>query len=108
MSYCRFIEADAYIFDHVNFGLYCMACSLMPLKTEYSTFFEEDLTIHESFSAGYDYDKMLAHVAEHRAAGDYIPEDVDERLIFERDCNHEFNSEGICKHCWWREDNDKR
>lgn len=103
MSYCRFIEADAYIFDHVNFGLYCMACSLMPLKTEYSTFFEEDLTIHESFSAGYDYDKMLAHVVEHRAKGDYIPDYVDERLIFERDCVHDFNDEAICKHCWARD-----
>ena len=76
----------------------------MPLRTEYSTFFKEDLTFHESFSAGYDYDLMLAHVAEHRTAGDYIPEDVDERLRFERDCSHEFNSEGICKHCWGRED----
>ena len=100
MSYCRFIEADAYIFDHVNFGLYCMACSLMPLKTEYSTFFKEDFTINESFSAGYDYELMLAHVAEHRAAGDYIPENVDERLRFERDCKHDFNSDEICKHCW--------
>ena len=104
MSYCRFSEADAYMFDHASFGLYCMACSLMPLKTEYSTFFKEDFTMHESFSAGYDYDKMLAHVAEHRAAGDYIPDDVDERLIFERDCNHDYNSEGICKHCWSRKD----
>ena len=99
MSYCRFIEADAYIFDHVNFGLYCMGCSLMPLTTEYSTFFQEDMTFHESFSAGYDYDLMLKHVAEHRAKGDYIPEDVDERLIFERDCNHDFNSKEFCKHC---------
>lgn len=104
MSYCRFIEADAYIYDDVYYGLYCMACSLMPLKTEYSTFFEEDMTFHESFSAGYDYDNMLAHVAEHRAAGDYIPEYVDERLIFERDCKHDYNSKGICKHCWGRED----
>jgi hypothetical protein len=108
MSYCRFIEADAYIYDDVRFGLYCMGCSLMPLKTEYSVFFEEDMTFHESFTAGYDYDKMLAHVAEHRVAGDYVPEDVDERLIFERDCKHDYNSEGICKHCWGREDNDKR
>jgi hypothetical protein len=93
MSYCRFVEADAYIFDHANFGLYCMGCSLMPLKTGYSTFFKEDITFHEDFIAGYDYDLMLAHVAEHRLAGDYIPENVDERLIFERDCKHGFNSE---------------
>ena len=101
MSYCRFIEADAYIYDDVRYGLYCMSCSLMPLKTEYSTFFERDFTFHEPFSAGYDYDLMLEHVAAHRANGDHIPEDVDERLRFERDCKHEFNSEGICKHCCW-------
>lgn len=93
MSYCRFIEADAYMFDHYNFGLYCMGCSLMPLKTEYSTFFEEDVTFHDDFIAEYDYELMLAHVAEHRVAGDHIPENVDERLIFERDCKHDFNSD---------------
>jgi len=102
MSYCRFIEADAYIFDHVNFGLYCMACSLMPVRTEYNSLFKYDITFNESFSAGYDYDLMLEHVAAHRANGDHIPEDVDERLRFERDCKHEFNSEEICKHCWKR------
>lgn len=79
-----------------------MACSLMPTKTQHNSFFDQEMTFHESFTAGYDYDKMIAHVAEHRAKGDYIPEDVDERLMFERDCNHEFNSEGICKHCWGR------
>lgn len=100
MSYCRFGEADAYMFDHVNFGLYCMACSLMPLTTEYSAFFDEDMTFHESYVVGYDYDLMLEHVAAHRANGDYIPEDVDERLRFERDCEHEFKSDGYCKHCW--------
>jgi hypothetical protein len=104
MSYCRFIEADAYIYDDVYFGLYCMGCSIMPLKTEYSTFFKEDMTFYESFSAGYDYDKMLEHVAEHRAKGDYIPEEVDERLIFERDCKHDYNSDGVCKHCWSKKD----
>jgi len=107
MSYCRFIEADAYIYDDVYYGLYCCACSLMPLRTEYSTFFKEDITMHESFAAEYDYDKMLAHVAEHRAAGDYIPEDVDERLIEERDCEHVFaeGKYGVrCEKCWRPQD----
>ena len=85
MSYCRFSEADAYIYNDVEYGLYCCACSLMPARTKYNTFFEEYMTTHESFIAGCNYDKMLAHVAEHRAAGDYIPEDVDEYLIEDRE-----------------------
>ena len=62
------------------------------------------MTYHQDFIAGYDYDKMLANVAEHRAAGDYIPEDVDERLIFERDCKHDYKSNGYCKHCRRKQD----
>ena len=100
MSYCRFIEADAYIYDDVYYGLYCCACSLADVRMEYSEFFGMDMPVYEGFSCGYDYDKMLAHVADHRAKGDYIPEDVDERLVFERDCKHDYNSEGTCKHCW--------
>ena len=40
--------------------------------------------MNEGFIAGYDYDKMLAHVAEHRAADHYIPLDVDKQLIEDR------------------------
>ena len=81
MSYCRFIEADAYIYDDSHYGLYCCACLLMPIKTKYNKFFKKDMSMNEGFVAGYDYDKMLNHVAEHRAADHYIPLDVDDRLI---------------------------
>jgi hypothetical protein len=91
MSYCRFIEADAYIYDDVNYGLYCCACSLMPIKTRYNNFFKREIQVNGSFIAGDDYDKMLAHVAEHRAAGDYIPEYVDEDLIKDRDVSDKKN-----------------
>lgn len=102
MSYCRFIEADAYIYDDVYYGLYCSACSLMPLKeADMSAFgIEEKFFINESFAAGYDYEKMLEHISEHRRAGDYIPEDVDERLKTERDCKHSWNEKGYCSGCW--------
>lgn len=76
----------------------------MPTRTYYNEFFEKELTVYESFTAGYDYDKMLEHVAAHRENGDYIPEYVDELLIFERDCVHDFNDEAICKHCWVRDE----
>lgn len=106
MSYCRFIEADAYIYDDVYHGLYCCACSLSKVEMFYSSLFKMEMPSWEGFIAGYDYDKMLAHIAEHRAAGHYIPLDVDERLKFERDCKHDYNSEEFCKHCWRRKDED--
>lgn len=77
-----------------------MCCSLMPVKTFYSDLLKQEIALNESFVAGKDYNKMLVHIAEHRKTGDYIPDDVDERLIFERDCIHDFNDEAICKHCW--------
>jgi len=89
MSYCRFGEADAYIYDHISQGLICCACSLMPVREVIGgVFFNVELEPYyfpEDFVAGSDYDAMLAHIAEHRAAKDYIPEDVDEHLIFDRD-----------------------
>lgn len=102
MSYCRFIESDAYIYDDSMLGLYCCACSLSPIEIRYSPLFEKDMPYAVGFSCGYDYDKMLDHIKEHREAGHFIPLDVDERLIFERDCQHDYNSEGFCKHCWFR------
>jgi len=84
MSYCRFLEADAYIYDDSLYGLYCSACLLMPIKTTYNKLFKRDVSMNEGFIAGYDYDKMLAHIADHRAADHYIPLDVDERLIEDR------------------------
>lgn len=102
MSYCRFSEADAYIYDDIRLGIICCACSLMPVGNLNGLPGENGsiMWLPDNFVAGYDYDLMLAHIAEHREQGDYIPEDVDERLIFERDCNHEFNSDAYCKHCW--------
>lgn len=88
MSYCRFIEADAYIYDDVYYGIICCACSM---------------GVDGNFIAGYDYDLMLEHIAQHREQNDFIPLDVDERLIFERDCEHNFIDMefGIrCEKCW--------
>jgi phage anti-repressor protein len=56
----------------------------MPVKTTYNKFFKRNISMNEGFIAGYDYDKMLAHVAEHRAADHYIPLDVDKQLIEDR------------------------
>lgn len=87
MAYCRFSNSDTYIYEDISHGLICCACSLMPGRAfdseifgEYERFF-----INDNFIAGYDYDKMLAHIAEHRALDEYIPEYVDEDLIKDRD-----------------------
>jgi hypothetical protein len=68
-------------------------CSITPLS--------------ENFIAGYDYNKILNHIAEHRAAGDYIPFMVDKELIKERDCDHSFVEHerlgSTCSKCWRRE-----
>jgi hypothetical protein len=107
MAYCRFLDSDAYIYDDVVYGLYCCVCSLSEARVEYNDFFKMEMTVVTGFIAGDDYDKMLSHIADHRAAGDYIPEDVDERLIEERDCEHVFidMKYGVrCEKCWRPQD----
>ena len=85
MSYCRFIEADAYIYDDSYYGLMCCMCSLQPTRESLKGVFAKGpYKIKDNFIAGYDYNKMIAHIAEHRAADHYIPLDVDERLIEDR------------------------
>lgn len=83
MSYCRFGEADAYIFLSTS-GLECCGCFLAPQEKypePYTNMFgitreEYSLPVGPFETAR----EMLDHIAEHRAAGHYIPEHVDERL----------------------------
>ena len=64
MSYCRFLGADAYIFENTGGFIECCGCTLNePADGEVFGFFYAN-TARE----------MLAHMDEHRAAGDYIPE----------------------------------
>ena len=37
----------------------------MPLIIKYSSFFGHDVSYHEGFVAGYDYDKILDHIQDH-------------------------------------------
>lgn len=89
MSYCRFGEADAYIYYSAYDALVCMACSLMPIK--------DDELFPDTFIAETDYQKMLDHIAEHRYIGDYIPFNVDERLREEMKNIEEYMA-GAAKH----------
>lgn len=88
MAYCRFIEADAYIYHDVYLGIICCSCSM---------------GVDGNFIAGYDYDLMLQHIAQHREQRDFIPLDVDERLRLERDCTHDIEETDhglLCTICW--------
>jgi hypothetical protein len=70
MSYCRFGEADAYIFEHVGGFWQCCACALLAESGG-----------EEFASADFDTrEEMLAHIDKHREAGHYIPDHVDQRL----------------------------
>lgn len=79
MSYCRFGNADAYIFEHVGGYWQCCGCSL----ARSGTIDEWNFPTRRA---------MLAHIAKHREAGDYIPSDVDERLQQEIDSENKNTS----------------
>jgi hypothetical protein len=66
MSYCRFGDADAYIYMTYT-GFDCCGCALS--KEEIPKFTTARM--------------MLDHITQHRAAGHYIPEDVDIRIMAE-------------------------
>jgi hypothetical protein len=57
MSYCRFIEADVYIFMSVGGWLECCGCSLGRSRFDSTQ-------------------EMIDHIAEHRENNDYVPEHV--------------------------------
>ena len=83
MSYCRFLEADAYIYLGVN-GLECCGCIMAP-KEKYPTPYVDMFGITwEEYSLPVGpfntAREMLDHIAEHRAQGHDIPEYVDDAI----------------------------
>jgi hypothetical protein len=69
MSYCRFGEADVYIYASVSGGIECSMCSISP---------EDQFSFNSPTEEG-----MLEHIAAHRAAGHFVPKDVDDQLLKE-------------------------
>jgi hypothetical protein len=73
VSYCRLLEADVYLFltpgrgDEPTDVIECCGCALTPGS-------------HRARS----YAAILAHVGEHRKAGHYVPDWVDEQLRTEQ------------------------
>jgi hypothetical protein len=72
MSYCRFIEADAYVFFNGK-SLECCACILRD-ENEFS---------FRAYSTG----DMVKHLWRHQNNGDYIPEYVFDNLWLDNEEN---------------------
>ena len=71
MSYCRFSEADVYVYAHVDGGVECCGCAI-------------SLAITEAVGACrrfFDARALVEHLRAHLAAGHEVPE----RLL---DANH--------------------
>ena len=83
MSYCRFSEADVYVFT-TSTGIECCACSLQDREwvDEPGAFFGGYLKpIGELVLYLFDSNQgMIDHLEIHRAKGDYVPERVFKRL----------------------------
>lgn len=75
MSYCRFGEADVYVYHDVGGYINCCAC---PRGEQVPTIIE-GLTMGRDFKA-YTRSAMIEHLEWHRELGDDVPEDVFERL----------------------------
>lgn len=72
MSYCRFIEADVYVYASCDGPLVCCACSLSKTWEHYSTA------------------AIVAHLKDHIDAGDYVPDHVIPALEADREENDQF------------------
>ena len=78
MSYSRFGEADVYVFLDVSGYLNCCACSIVDEQDDWGNF------------KAYDTQSMVAHLMEHRNAGDKVMTDTIERLWAEHEENMKF------------------
>lgn len=69
MSYSRFGYADVYVFMNVGGYLSCCGCWLSDREDYYSTA------------------DMIAHLAEHRAAGHDVPDGIEDELLADDHAN---------------------
>lgn len=67
MSYCRFIEADVYVFFSASGLLECCGCGLAVEP--------DGEWWGSSFVAG-DTETMIQHLERHREKGDFVPQEV--------------------------------
>jgi hypothetical protein len=105
MSYCRFSNADIYLFHHAGGYISCCACSLAPkVKSIFTTgckkgesIFKKDIEpCSKCNGEGCDscmisgetmlgsYEDAIQHVKDHIANGDHVPEYVIPRIEHDR------------------------
>lgn len=92
MSYCRFSDADVYVFLAVDLGLECCGCILQerewvddPDRPIFGGYLK---AVGEKINAyGLTTDEMLAHLQRHRAAGHDVPDYVFADLEADREEN---------------------
>lgn len=83
MSYCRFLEADVYVFTSTE-GIECCFCSLIPRHwidepdTLLGGYLEQDNP--EDTETYHSNQEMVDHLRKHQEAGHYVPERVFDRL----------------------------
>ena len=66
MSYCRFLEADVYVYMHVGGWIECCGCR----------FSREESEFFGGFFRAYSTQQMTDHLRMHQREGDYVPERV--------------------------------
>jgi hypothetical protein len=64
LSYCRFMEADVYVFMDVGGFLNCCACNITDDEDQWGSF--------HAFSTV----EMIDHLNTHRMLGQHVPESV--------------------------------
>jgi hypothetical protein len=76
MSYTRFSFSDTYIYMSPK-GLVCTACRIVPEKG--GNPWDNYLTNNT--------ESMISHIAEHRVAGHYVPEETESWLLKDDELN---------------------
>lgn len=86
MSYCRFVEADVYVFLSDR-GLECCACSLQErewiddLSSPFGGYLvDKGEMVQHTFNGPNASQDMIDHLRKHQEAGHRVPTDVFERL----------------------------
>jgi hypothetical protein len=76
MAYSRFWDSDIYIYPHISGHIECSTCwlnvGIEDTITNLSVEIKDDIT-------------LLSHIAEHRAKGHNIPDDLEQEILSDPD-----------------------